>query len=188
MEQRGFIRSMLDVKVLILYVMSRVQYPLDTQKIYELCLQDDCVSYFDVCEAIPQMEESRHLEKDENGLYLITEKGKEDGALVEDSLAYPVAQRALQAVERFNSEVKRSSLVRTELLARPDGDYSVIMGLDDAMGSLMTLELMAPNRQQARKLSAAFNKNAEQIYKTVMSILLEELESPSKKNEPNHLL
>ena len=36
MEERGFIRDMLDVKVLILFVAATAKYPLTLQKIYEL--------------------------------------------------------------------------------------------------------------------------------------------------------
>ena len=176
MEPRGFIHSMMDVKVLILYVVSRVLYPVDAQKIYELCYQDDCLSYFDVQEALPQMVESGHLECQPDGTYVITEKGRETSDLVEDSLAYPVAQRALLAVERYNREVKRDSLIRTEILPRGDGDFSVIMGLDDDMGSLMTLELMAPSQQQARRLANAFHDHAESIFQVVMNALLEQAE------------
>ena len=39
MEERGFIRDMLDVKVLILFVAATAKYPLTLQKIYELCYQ-----------------------------------------------------------------------------------------------------------------------------------------------------
>ena len=31
MEQRGYIHNMMDVKVLVLYIMSRVLYPVDLQ-------------------------------------------------------------------------------------------------------------------------------------------------------------
>ena len=48
MQRYGFIHDMMDVKVLILYVMSRVSDPVDTQQLYELCYQDECLSYFDV--------------------------------------------------------------------------------------------------------------------------------------------
>ena len=177
MEQRGFISSMMDVKVLILCVMARVLYPVDAQKIYELCYQDDCVSYFDVQMALPQLVQTGHIAEEPDGTYVITEKGKETGELVEDSLPYSVAQRAIQAVERFNREVKRDSLIRTEILQRSSGDYSVIMGLDDELGSLMTLELMAPNRQQARRLAATFHDHAEQIFQTVMTALLDAAEA-----------
>ena len=57
MEERGFIRDMLDVKVLILFVAAKAKYPLTLQKIYELCYQDDRLSYFDVGIAVPQMVE-----------------------------------------------------------------------------------------------------------------------------------
>ena len=182
MEQKGFIHSMMDVKVLILYVTARSLYPLTEQKIYELCYQDDCLSYFDVCEAIPQMVETGHLEKNEKeNTYVITEKGREAAGLVEDSLAYPVAQRARQAVEKNNREVKRGSMVRTEIVRRPDDDYSVIMGLDDPKGSLMTLELMAPTARQARRLTAVFEKNAEAISQTLLELFLEETEGNSEK-------
>ncbi len=188
MEQHGFIHNMMDVKVLILYVMSRVLYPVDVQKLYELCYQDDCLSYFDVREALPQMVETGHLLEQEDGTYLITEKGRETGELVEDSLAYPVAHRAQQAVERFNREVKRDSLIRTEILQRDSGDFSVIMGLDDELGSLMTLELMAPTQQQARRLAGTFHAHAEQIFQTVMTALLNEAEhktAPGGSNNSN---
>ena len=85
MQRLGFIHDMLDVKVLILFVMARVLYPVNEQKIYELCYQDDCLSYFDVRQAIPQMVESGHLEQTEEG-FVITEKGREAGAVTEDSM------------------------------------------------------------------------------------------------------
>ena len=50
--EKGFIHDMLDVKILILYVMARVMYPVDLQKIYELAYQDDCLSYFDLAQAV----------------------------------------------------------------------------------------------------------------------------------------
>lgn len=189
MQRHGFIHSMMDVKVLILYVTARVQFPVDEQKIYELCYQDECLSYFDVCEAIPQMVESGHLECRADGNYIITEKGRETSAVVEDSLAYPVAQRAKKAVDQFNRQVKRSGLVRAETLERANGDYSVIMGLDDELGSLMTLELMAPSRQQANKLASIFRDHAEEIFQTIMTVFLEEdengtLSPPDENSEP----
>ena len=102
MQRLGFIHDMLDVKVLILCVTSRSNYPMTMQEIYEVCYQDDCLSYFDVCTAIPEMVNSKHLKEVEEGSYQITEKGKADGSLTEDSIAFTVKQRAENAVARFN--------------------------------------------------------------------------------------
>ena len=78
MQRHGFIHDMMDVKVLILFVAARASYPLTAQEVYELCYQDDCLSYFDVCTAIPEMVASGHLEQ-LGERYQITEKGRQDG-------------------------------------------------------------------------------------------------------------
>lgn len=174
MQRLGFIHDMLDVKVLILFVMARVSYPVTIQQIYELCFQDDCLSYFDVCTAIPEMVASGHLKELENECYEITQKGRDDGATTEDSIAFTVKQRAENAVSRFNRQIRRSSFVKTQILPREGGDFSVIMALDDEMGNLMTLELLAPNQRQAIRLSKLFEKKAEAVYNLTMAELLDE--------------
>ena len=174
MQRLGFIHDMLDVKVLILFVMSRVSYPVNMQEVYELCYKDDCLSYFDVCTALPQMVESGHLSQDEEGKYLVTEKGKADGALTEDSIAFTVRQRAENAVAKFNRQMRRSSFVKTQVVPRETGDFSVIMALDDEVSNLMTLELVAPNQRQAVRLGKLFEKKAEIIYNLTMTELLDD--------------
>ena len=174
MQRLGFIHDMLDVKVLILYVMARVNYPVDIQQIYELSYQDDCLSYFDVCTAVPEMVNSGHLKEQENNCYVITEKGKADGALTEDSIAFTVKQRAENAVSRFNRQIRRSSFVKTQILPRENGDQSVIMVLDDEIGNLMTLELIAPDQRQAVRLGKLFERKAETLYSLIMTELLDD--------------
>lgn len=173
MQRLGFIHDMLDVKVLILFVMARVGYPVTAQQIYELCYQDDCLSYFDVCTAVPQMVASGHLKELPDDQYEITEKGRADGALTEDSVAYTVRCKAENAVARFNRQVRRSSFVRTQVIPRDGGDFDVVMALDDEQGNLMTLTLSAPNQRQAVRLGKFFEKKAELIYNMTMAELLD---------------
>lgn len=174
MQRLGFIHDMLDVKVLVLFVMARASYPATSQQIYELCYQDDCVSYFDVCTAIPQMVKTGHLTELSADLFEITDKGRADGALTEDSIAYTVRCRAENAVNRFNRQLRRSSFVKTQVIPRETGDCSVVMALDDEAGNLMTLELVAPNQRQAVRLGRLFEKKAELIYNMTMAELLDD--------------
>ena len=173
MQRLGFIHDMMDVKVLILYVAARSNYPMTSQEIYELCYQDECLSYFDVCTALPQLVESGHIRVLEDERYEITEKGIADGKLTEDSIVYTVRQKAENAVSRFNRQLRRSSFVKTQIIPREGEEMSVVMSLDDEKGNLMTLELLAPNRRQAIRLSKLFEKKAELLYTMTMSELLD---------------
>ena len=177
MKRLGFIHDMLDVKVLILLVTARSSFPMTMQEVYEVCYQDDCLSYFDVCTAIPEMVVSGHLRDLGDGKYEITEKGRQDGALTEDSIAFTVKQRAENAVSRFNRQLRRSSFVKTQILPRQNGDFSVIMALDDEQGNLMTLELMAPDQRQAVRLGKLFERKAEDVYNLTMAELLDDEEA-----------
>ena len=177
MQRLGFIHDMMDVKVLILYVAARSNYPLTSQEVYELCYQDDCLSYFDVCTAIPEMVNSGHLQEVEEGRYEITEKGRADGELTADSIAFTVKQRAEIAVAKYTRQLRRSSFVKTQIIPREGGDSSVVMSLDDEMGNLMTLELAAPDQRQAVRLSRLFEKKAENVYSLIMAELLDDEDS-----------
>ena len=172
MQRLGFIHDIVDVKVLILFVTARSQYPMTMQELYEVCYQDDCLSYFDVCTAVPQMIETGHLQETEPDRFVITEKGREAALLMEDSIAFTVKQRAEDAVDNFNRQLRRKSYVKTRQVAKENGEYSVEMTLDDDFGSLMKLELSAPNQRQALRLSKLLETKAETIYNLTMNELL----------------
>ena len=83
MEHLGFIQDMMDVKVLILFVAARLKGAATVQELYELAYQDERLSYFDVCTAVPEMVQSGHLQQLPGARYRITEKGRADGAVTE---------------------------------------------------------------------------------------------------------
>ena len=175
MRQLGFIHDMMDVKVLILFVTSRVHYPVTCQEIYELCYQDDCLSYFDVCTALPEMVQSGHLEQ-QGDTYVITPKGRETCDLTADSVAFSVRQRAENAVSRYNRKIRRSSFVKTEIRQNEAGDWAVVMSLSDDSGKLMHMELSAPDSRQASRLARLFEGKAETVYNLIMTELLDDEE------------
>ena len=179
MERLGFVRDMLDVKVLILYVMARVEQPISRETIYELCYQDDRLSYFDLCAAIPQLVESGHLAEVGEDRFRITDLGREACDVMQDTVAFPVAQRAKAAVEKFNRDARRNNLIHTSITEQAGDTYAVKMALDGEASTLLQLELMAPTLSQARKLERTFRKKAERIYQVVMSEFLAKPENES---------
>ena len=74
----------------------------------------------------------------------------------------------------IEGQIRRSSFVKTQIIPREGGDFSVIMALDDEMGNLMTLELVAPDQRQAVRLSRLFEKKAETVYNLTMAELLDD--------------
>lgn len=171
--QSGFVRDMMDVKLLILYVMARVEPAVTIQQIYELCFQDDHLSYFDVCTAVPEMVKTGHLQQQDD-TYSITQKGRDTQELTGNEVIFSVRCLVDNAVADFNRRVRRSSRVKTEIYERESGEIVVMLLLHDPKGELMRLELVAPDHQQARRLQKTMEEKSELVYDLVMTALLDD--------------
>lgn len=174
MERHGFIHTMQDVKVLILFMMNHVEYPVTEVEMYDLCFWDESLSYFDFKIAIPEMVTSGHLSQ-ENGRYTITSMGKEACPLVQSSLAYPVGKRVLKAVSTFNEDMHRREILKTNMELGEDHTFHVSMELKGDLGKIFTMSFLVDSEEEAEGLETAMASHGEEIYETIKSLLLEEI-------------
>lgn len=178
MPRYGFIHDKLDIKFLILYLMSRVASPIGFSTLTELVLCDDGVDYFDFAESAAELVQTGHLTL-ENDQYAITEKGMRNGGYCESSLPYSVRLKCDKNLTRINAVLRRNAQVRTEIDPREDGTHTLRLILDDNTGNLLTLSLMTGSHQQAEQLAKKFRDRPEQVYNGILGVLLSEEETPA---------
>ncbi len=168
----GFIHDELEIKVLILYVLSRLPLPVPAETLAELVLCDDGITYFDFADCTAELVDSGHVELKDDG-YVITEKGRRNGSITESSIAYSVRLKADKAVAAVASAQKRSTMIVAQHALRRKGGYTVSLSLSDGIGPIIQMELYAANEEQALKIEKNFRKKAETAYAGIMDILLE---------------
>lgn len=172
MNRFGFIHSKMDIKFLILYIMARVASPIDFPTLTELTMCDEGVDYFDFAESVAELVGTDHLTLEE-GVYAITDKGRQNGEACESSLPYSVKHKCNANLAKVNGILRRNAQVRTEVLPRPDGSLTARMTLDDEGGNIMTIELLCVNEDQAARLSEGFQAKPERVYNEVLAALLD---------------
>lgn len=168
----GFIHDKLEIKVLVLYVLSRLPLAVPADTLAELVLCDDGITYFDFADCTAELVASGHVELEEDG-YVITEKGRRNGSITESTLPYSVRLKADKAVAVVASAQKRSAMIVARHALRRKGGYTVSLSLSDGIGPIIQMELYSPNEQQAETIEKNFKKNAEEKYSRIMEILLE---------------
>lgn len=174
MSRMGFIHDKLDIKFLVLYLMARVAGPVDFTTLAELSFCDDGVSYFDFAEALAELVDTGHLEMQEDERYVITEKGKRNGAICESSLAFSVRQKCEANLAQINAILRRDAQIRTETFPREDGGgVTLRLILDDDKGNLMTLDMLTVSQDQAGRLAERFREQPERLYQNILQLLLE---------------
>ena len=109
MARYGFIHDKLDMKLLILYFMCRVAAPVDFATVTGLTVCDDGIDYFDFAEALSELVDTGHLTL-EDGLYAITQKGRDNSAICESSLPYSVRLQVERNIIQYNQRLRRNAL------------------------------------------------------------------------------
>ncbi len=174
----GFVQDKLEIKFLILYIAARVIEPVPFDTVWDLTLCDDAIDYFDFSECLRDLVDTGHLTLSEDGLYAITEKGLRNSKICESSLAYSVRLRCDKNLEAWNRKLRRKNQVKASYAPRPNGTYTVKLDLEDDMGELLHLRLMAPREDMAKAMADRFQKSPERLYSAILGLLLQD-EEPS---------
>ena len=133
MDHHGFIHEKLDIKLLILFILSRLPAPADRGTLDELCQQcDDGVGYFDYSDCLGELIATGHVVCEDEE-YAATEKGKRDGREVESSLPYSVRARALKLLAPVEERLARAAMIRAESASDADGCH-VKLAMSDGKG------------------------------------------------------
>ncbi|MCL2662077.1 MAG: DUF4364 family protein [Oscillospiraceae bacterium] len=167
----GFIHERVEVKVLILFIMRRLSEPVTLDVLTGLTLCDEGISYFDVTDCLANLIETKHLRM-EDDKYSLTSKGKRNGEILEKDLPYSVRVKAEAATAVVCSSQNRDAMIKTNRKAHEDGGFSVAMSLSDGVGEIISMELFAANAQQANAIEKGFREDAEQIYLSIIEMLI----------------
>lgn len=174
MARPGFIHDPLDIKLLVLYVMSRVAAPVDFSALTALALQDNGMDYFLFAQGVDELVASGHLLRGDDGLYSITEKGRENSAIMESSLPSVVRGRCNRALARHNDAHRRAAQVTAQVETETDGRCRVALGLSDDAGSLLRLTLAMPDQARAQAVADRFQAAPEKVFHALVAVLLDD--------------
>lgn len=166
----GFIQNELDLKLLVLYIMARVASPITFLQLLELALCDAGVDYFSLSQAVDHMVETGQLSKQEER-YSITEKGKRNSEICENSLPYSVRMHCDENLVKVNEALRREAQIQTGVTDNEDGTCTLRLRLNDVGSPLLDLAILVPDRIQAIAMSQQFQEDPAAIYHAVIGLL-----------------
>ena len=171
MENPGLVRDELDRKILILYVLRRLPAPIDSELLYEVCLCDNGLQYFDYSESLQDLVNSGNV-AEEDDEYSITEKGIRNADAVCTSLPFSVRNAADKLIVPAAEMLSRFALITADKVEDSNG-CTMRLAVSDGVCLLLDMKIYCGDEAKARQIRKNFRRNAEKYYQDFIEALSE---------------
>ena len=161
-------------KVLILYILNRLDKPICNDSLLKLVLSVRDMNYFYFQQFLLDLLENNYIigyTKDEHTMYKITDSGKETLQLTEDLLPGITKLQIDNALKEEVDEVQNVEHAVSEFIPRSENEFIVKCKLVKNGISTFEITITAKSREEAKTISAKWEKEYDEIYPILLELL-----------------
>lgn len=168
------LENKLDVKVFILYLMNKVDAPLEYTTVNDIVLQDEFVNYFDFALCFSELLDAGQVEEagsiGDIKLYRVSKSGKESLASYESSLLSVIRDHASKSVRRFMAYKREGRRTVSEITPCGEG-YMLKCEIYDREKKLFSTEIYISELADAEEIRDNFKDRDDIILKSVQALI-----------------
>ncbi len=161
-------------KVLILYILNKLNKPIDSDSLLKLVLSIKDINYFYFQQFLIDLLENNYIigyTKEDKTMYKITDVGIDTLALTDDLLPGIVKLQVDTAVKSEAEEIQNCDHPVFEFLPRGENEFIVSCSLLKNNVTDFEIKLQAGNREHAKAIGEKWENNYKEIYNIIMEIL-----------------
>lgn len=166
----GGIRDPYLVKILICYLLEKLEDPLSEEQIIEILTGDQMVNYFLLTTTFAEMKKLGHVVKLGKG-YVLSDLGRETAGQLSGELPMTLRERVLHQAGELSKRHRRDDETAVEIVETAEG-CRIDFSFHDRELEFMKLSLYAPDRTQALQLKEGLLSQYQEIYTDLLGRLL----------------
>lgn len=169
-------------KVLLLYLLSIIQKPINNDGLYRLVLSVQDMNYFYFQQFLIDLEENKYIasyQKEQEILYEITENGKNTLSLTLDMLPGIIKLKVDQNIKGELREIRNENAIRAEFIPLSEKEFIVKCKVIENSSTIFEVQTLATSREQAVGIVQNWEKNAGKLYPEFLMMLNEKTEENS---------
>lgn len=171
----GGLTNDFEVKILICFLLKKIEQPLSFEQINESLQKTGFVNYFEFVEAISELQKTEHiqLQVDENGQeqFALTEIGDAMAQAFHHTLPLSVRDKTVEAAHELLQLQKQLEEIEVAYHAVSDG-YMLTMKMKDIGSSLMELSVYVPTEDECISIRQRIYEDPLLLYRTLLSVML----------------
>ncbi len=172
----GGLRSMLEIKILICYILDSVKTPMTRNQICDALQKTGLVNYFDANSAIDELLENKAVKEEEyvgEAHLVVTAKGSLSAKELEKQLLPGVRDRAVKTALNIVARARSERENKVEIKKVENG-YDVTFEIESNGDKLLSLTLNVSDEWQAEQLKDGFLDDPGALYSDIINRLIGE--------------
>lgn len=166
----GGLTTSTEIRILLCYLLSRVNTPLTRQEIENALIGQELVNYFELADALGSLCEKGHLVC-QNDRYAISESGRALAGALESDLPRTVRDAAVGAVISAQA-YDRKKAQHHACYEKCDKGYTVHCSIDDLGQTVFSLDLYMPDELSAKMVEKRFVEQGDDVFASLLSLLV----------------
>ena len=169
-------KKLADNKLLILYILQKVNHPISYKELLELVISISDMNYFDFQQFLQDLLDDKFILKfiqNDDEIIELTEEGKNALELTIDMLPGIIKLKVDSSFKEKYSKIKDELSVYAKYTPITETNFTVNCKIIENSQTIFNIETFAASREQANIIVNNWNKNAEKIYPNILRILTE---------------
>ena len=161
-------------KVLILYLLNKIDQPITNDGLLRLVLSIMDMNYFYFQQFLLDLLEIKYIisfEKEGKQVYQITQKGIETLELTHDIIPGIIKLKADMTFENKLKETKEQESITAEYTPESENHYTVTCKINENNNCIFQISVFAGSREEAKKIVDNWKENAYRIYPQILNDL-----------------
>lgn len=162
-------------KLIILYMLDKVSFPLSNAQLSEFILEKEYTDYFTVQQAISdlletglaQMETVRNI-----SLYHITEEGRDTLTYFGKKISSAIREDIDTFLADHKMELRNEVSTPADYYRTTEGEFAARCRVLEKDSALIDLTLTVPTEEQAAAICAHWRDRSQELYASIMRTLL----------------
>jgi len=163
-------------KVLILYILNKLNKPIDNDNLLQLILSIKDMNYFYFQQFLLDLLENKYIigyTKEDKTMYKITDAGIETLSLTDDLLPGIMKLQIDNALKAEVDEIQNLNHAVSEFTPRNEDEFIVTCKLLKNNVTNFEIKLQADSRDEAKAIAEKWENNYNEIYPIILEILTE---------------
>ena len=144
-------------KLIVLYMLSKVDFPLTNAQISEFILDKGYTTFFKLQQALSELKDAELIREEtvhNRTLYHLTDDGEESIFYFKNKISKPIQDDIDQFLKEKKYDLKNETAIKADYYKNTAGEFSVRCQVTEQQEPLIDLTLSVPTEAEEEKIAA----------------------------------